>query len=354
MRSLSLTRFVRGVRALARRPGWLVVLIVGLAVSGGLLGYGAAHTDDGLANAALNVGTSMLGALITVAIIGPIIRYVQEGTVREHGRLDYGWFSDQVNTATQHVQILTTFTNVLDHAATDAFFRGVRGALARGAKVRILLLNPGSIAADLRQQELAGGNVVLSVQREIMRNLRRLSRFVADLGERDRSGFEVRLYDASASITLYRWDDRALVSFLPIGRFSEFGGQLEVTMRSPLGEFIQQRFEELWEDRATLAMPEFMDITVTMVEDEHTARQLQARYVEHDGDHYVIHTEILAAMARRPARLQVFLRGDTARLHDLFIVDSQDPELHGALQLAFVEKYDVQAHAFVGLRPASG
>ncbi|WP_432836698.1 DUF5919 domain-containing protein [Dactylosporangium sp. CA-092794] len=351
---MSLTRFVRGIRALARRPGWVLVLILGLLVSGGLLGYGATHTQDGVANAALNAGTSMLGALITVAIIGPIIRYVQEGTVREHGRLDYAWFSEQVATATQHVQILTTFSNVLDHAATDAFLRGVRTALSRGARVRILLLNPGSIAADLRQQELEGGDVRLSVQREIMRNLRRLSRFTADLGERERSGFEVRLYDASASITLYRWDDRALVSFLPIGRFSELGAQLEVTMRSPLGEFIQQRFDELWGSRTTVGMAEFLDLTVTLVEDEHTARQLQARYVEHEGDCYVIHTEILAAMARRPARLQVFLRGDPSRLHDLFIVDSQDPELHQLLQLAFVEKYDVQAHAFVGLRPASG
>jgi hypothetical protein len=344
----------RGVRALARRPGWLLVLALGLVTASGLLVYGAANTQDGVPNAALNVGTSMLGALITVAIIGPIIRYVQEGTVREHPRLDYGWFSEQVNTATQHVQILTTFTNVLDHAATDRFFRGVRTALSRQAQVRILLLNPRSLAADLRQQELAGGNVRMSVQREILRNLRRLSRFVVELGERDRAGFEVRLYDASASITLYRWDDRALVSFLPIGRFSEFGAQLEVTMRSPLGEFIQQRFDELWDDRATLTMADFMDLSVTLVEDEQTARQVQARYVDHNGDCFVVHTEILAAMARRPARLQVFLRGDATQLHDLFIVDSQDPELHEALRLAFVEKYDVQAHAFVGLRPASG
>jgi hypothetical protein len=354
VRLLSLTRFVRGMRALARRPGWLLILALGLAISGALLAYGAANTDNGLPNAALNAGTSMMGAVITVAIIGPIIRYVQEGTVREHGRLDYGWFSDQVNAATHHVQILTTFSNVLDHPTTDRFLRGLRVALGRGAEVRILLLNPRSIAADLRQQELAGGNARLSVQREILRNLRRLSRFGAELGEHDRAGLDVRLYDASASITLYRWDDRALVSFLPIGRFSELGSQLEVTMRSPLGEFIQQRFDELWEDRATLTMAEFMDMTVTLVEDEHTARQLQARYVEHDGGCFVIHTEILAAMARRPARLQVFLRGDTAQLHDLFIVDSQEPELHGALQIAFVEKYDVQAHAFVGLRPASG
>jgi hypothetical protein len=351
MRQLSLTHFVRGLRALARRPGWLVVLGLGLAISAGLLVYGTLGTADGLPNAALNVGTSMLGALITVAIIGPIIRYVQEGTVREHGRLDYGWFSDQVADATQQVQILTTFSNVLNHPATDRFLRGVRAALSRQAHVRILLLNPNSLAADLRQQELAGGNVRLSVQREIMRNLRRLAPFAAELGDRDRPRFEVRLYDASASITLYRWDDRALVSFLPIGRFSEFGSQLEVTMRSPLGEFIEQRFQELWDDRATRTMEDFMELPVTLVEDEHTARHLLARYVERGNVCYVVHTEVLAAMARRPANLRAFLRGNSAQSHDLVIVDSQDSQLHEALKVAFMEKYDAHAHTFVGLRP---
>jgi len=351
MRQLSLARILRGLRSLARRPGWLIVIVLGLGISVGLLVYGTLGTPDGLPNAALNAGTSMLGALITVAIIGPIIRYVQEGTVREHGRLDYGWFSDQVSEAVHHVQILTTFSNVLDHPATDRFLRGVREALARQAQVRILLLNPTSLAADLRQQELAGGNLRLSVQREIMRNLRRLAPFADELSERERSRFEVRLYDASASITLYRWDDRGLVSFLPIGRFSEFGSQLEVSMRSPLGEFIEQRFQELWDDRSTATMADFLHLAVTLVEDEQTARHLTVRYVEHEDVCYVVHTEVLAAMARRPANLRAFLRRDPAQSHELVIVDSQDPELHETLDLAYAEKYDTHALAFVGLLP---
>jgi hypothetical protein len=330
MRPLQLARFVRALRWMIRRPGWLLVTGLGLATALALLLYGMFNTGDGVPNAALNLGTSMLGALITVAVIGPIIRYVQEGTVREHGRLDYTWFSDQVTDATQQVQILTTFSNVLDHPATDRFLRGLRSALNREAQVRILLLNPNSLAADLRQQELAGGHVRLSVQREIMRNLRRLAPFAAELGERDRARFEVRLYDASASITLYRWDDRALVSFLPIGRFSEFGAQLEVTMRSPLGEFIEQRFEELWDDRATITMADFLHLGVTLVEEDHTARHLFARYVEHEDVCYVVHSEVLAAMARRPPSLRAFLRGDRSVLHDLVIVDSGSGATRGS------------------------
>jgi hypothetical protein len=227
----------------------------------------------------------------------------------------------------------------------------LRTALGRQARVEVLLLNPSSLAVDVRQQELAGGTVRLNVQREIMRNLRRLATFGGSLSEQERGYFEVRLYDASASITLYRWDDRALVSFLPIGRFSEFGSQLEVTTRSPLGEFLEQRFRDLWDGMGTIGMEEFLQVSVTLVEDEHTARSFRTRYVVHEELHYVVHTEVLAAMARRPARLHAFLRGEPTHLHDLVIVDGQDPELHGALDAAFLEKYDAHAHAFVGLRP---
>ena len=89
MRPMQLARFVRALRWMVRRPGWLLVTGLGLATALTLLLYGTLNTGDGVPNAALNLGTSMLGALITVAVIGPIIRYVQEGTVREHGRLDY-------------------------------------------------------------------------------------------------------------------------------------------------------------------------------------------------------------------------------------------------------------------------
>jgi len=351
MRQQSLNRFVRGLRSLARRPSWLIVIGLGLVISSSLLVYGTLGTEEGLPNAALNVGTSTLGALITVAIIGPIIRYVQEGTVREHGKLDYGWFSDQVRDASREVQILTTFSNLMADAAGDRFLRGARVALARRADVRILLLNPSSLAADVRQRELAEGNVRLSVQREIMRNVRWLGNFAAQLSETERSRFEVRLYDASASITLYRWDDRALVSFLPIGRFSELGSQLEVTMRSSLGEFLEQRFQDLWHDRSTLTMSDFLELPLTLIEDDHTARSLVVPYVEHDSMCYVVHTEVLAAMARRPANLRVALRGVPSQLHDLVIVDGNDEQLHQALTMAFVEKYDVQTRVFVGLRP---
>jgi hypothetical protein len=327
----------------------VAVLLAGLLGSSALVVYGALHSQDGVAAAALNLGTGGLGAILTVAIIGPVLRYVQEGTVREHDKLDYAWLTGQMADVTQQIQILTTFSNLLVSPVGERFLRMVRSALDRRARVEILLLNPGSLAVGVRQHELAASEH--NVQRVIMRNLRRLSGFTAELPERQRQDFEVRLYDASASITLYRWDDRVLVSFLPIGKLSESGAQLEVTTRSPLGEFLEQRFLDLWNGAGTVTMDDFLHVSVALVEDEHTVRNFRTRFVVHEELHYVVHTEVLAAMARRPQRLVAFLHGESGRLHELVIADGQQPDLLGTLDAAFLEKYDAHAHAFVGLRP---
>jgi hypothetical protein len=349
MRRLTHTRVFGALRTLARRPGWVALLLTGLLGSSALVVYGALHSQDGVAAAALNLGTGGLGAILTVAIIGPVLRYVQEGTVHEHVKLDYAWLTRQMADVTQQIQILTTFSNLLVSPVGERFLQTVRGALDRQARVEILLLNPGSLAVGVRQHELAASEH--NVQRVIMRNLHRLSSFTAELPDPQRDNFEVRFYDASASITLYRWDDRVLVSFLPIGRLSESGAQLEVTTRSPLGEFLEQRFLDLWTGAGTVTMEDFLHVSVTLVEDEHTERTFRTRFVVHEEIHYVVHTEVLAAMARRPQRLVAYLPGDPARLHELSITDHQDPQLHGVLVAAFREKYDAPASAFVGLRP---
>jgi hypothetical protein len=341
-------RVREALRYLTRSRGWLVFLLVGFAAAASLVVYGTLAVSDGLANTALSLGTNALGALVTVAIIAPILRYLQEGSVREHRRMDYEWFMRQAAAANRSVQILTTFSSGLNPPLTDRFLKALAAALTRDTTIEILLVNPNSLAAKQRQQELSGAS---NVQRDIMNNVRSLGTFIAGLSDAQRERVGVRLYDASASITLYRWDDRALVSFLPIGRFSEHGTQLEVSMRSPLGEFVEQRFEELWHHSTTTAMEQFVQLHVTLVEDDQTLRHFHARYVTDDDRHYVVQTELLAVMARRPDTLLVYCDGDRTQLYDLTIVDARDPALHERLNSAYQVKYDARAYAFVGLLP---
>ncbi|MFE2966450.1 hypothetical protein ACFXKC_22785 [Streptomyces sp. NPDC059340] len=170
-------------------------------------------------------------------MIGPLISRAQEGRVREHIRLDYEWFSAQVYGSTSNV------------------------------KVREL----GEQSADIR--------------RDIMRNLCTLDRFALRLDENSRQLLEVRLCSTSPGVTLYRWDERSLVSFLTVGRFSGEGVQLEVAVRSPLGTFVEQRFDELWQQ--SKRMERFTHLPVTLVDATDGRREFSCRFVYVDDCLYV-------------------------------------------------------------------
>ncbi|MFD8304949.1 hypothetical protein ACFV29_21785 [Streptomyces sp. NPDC059690] len=337
------------IRALRtpRRPQSLTVLAL-LAVVAGLLLWRAAGMDSYSANLALNLGTDLVGVVVTVFVIGPLISRAQEGRVREHTRLDYEWFAAQVHGSTANVKVLDTFSNLFGPQFSERLFRGVRAATAHGARVQILLLDPDSLAVILRGREL--GEQSADIRRDIMRNLRTLDRFARQLDEQSRSLLEVRLCSTSPGVTLYRWDERCLVSFLTVGRLSGEGVQLEVAVRSPLGTFVEQRFDELWQQGKP--MERFTHLPVTLVDAADGRREFTCRFVFVDDCPYVEAPDLVTYLARRrldqlSAHSEALGRG---RAHEVIVVDDRSA-LHEQLIQHFAEKYDAQAAAFVELRP---
>jgi hypothetical protein len=331
-----------------RRPQTFTVL-VGLAAVSVLLLWQGTGVDNYRANLALNIGADVVGAIITIFVITPVISRAQDGRVREHARLDYEWFTDQVYGATWCVKLLDTFSNLLDQPITDQFFRAVELAIGRQSQVQILLLDPDSLAVALRAQELGEVPGQADVRREIMRNLRTLHAFEGRLNESQRRRFEVRLYSASAGVTLYRWDDRALVSFLSVGRISGQGVQLEVTTGSPLGLFVEQRFDELW--RHSRPMEQFMRTPVRLVEPDGTQREFTCRFVLLSGVRYVVDHDVVSHMARRrDGELLAYCPGEPDLTYELIVVE-EDGGLLPELGEHFVDKYDMPGSTFVWMRP---
>jgi hypothetical protein len=331
-----------------RRPQTLTVL-VGLAAVAVFLLWQSAGVDHYPQNVALNVGADIVGAIVTVFVIMPMISRAQDGRVREHARLDYEWFTDQVYGATSCVKLLDTFSNLLDQPVTDRFFRAVELAIGRQSQVQVLLLDPDSLAVALRAQELGEIPGQADIRREIMRNLRTLHAFDARLSEAQRRRFEVRLYSVSAGVTLYRWDDKALVSFLSVGRISGQGVQLEVTVGSPLGVFVEQRFDELW--RHSKPVDQFMRLHVMLVEADGSQREFASRFVVVQDVLYVVDHDVVSHMARRRVGdLSAYCRRDPETRYEPIVVDDEAdllPDLHDH----FADKYDVRGSTFVWLRP---
>ncbi len=298
-------------------------------------------------NLALNLGADLIGAIVTIFVISPLITRGQHGRVWEHRRLDYDWFTDQVYHATSDVRILDTFSGLLDRPGTARFLRAATEALRRHTVMRILLLDPDSLAAAQRATELAGNASRSDVRQEILRNLRVLDRFRRGLDEHLRRRFEVRLYAASASVTLYRWDDRALVSFLPIGRLSGDGTQLEITVGSPLGTFVGERFDELW--RHGKPLEEFMVMSVTL-RDGKGSRRYACEFVNHEDQFYVMSAHVLAHLAStRDETLRASVGEEMTFTYALEVV-SGESSVHASLIVQYLEKYERPGQAFIRLR----
>jgi hypothetical protein len=345
-------RFTRRVTRLATQPRrWQTVTTMCglLAVSALLLIGGGRHQQNYLEALELNVGADLVGALVTIFLITPIIRLAQIGRVREHAYLNYAWYTARAAGATRSIRLLDTFSTLLDGDSSARFFRGLNRVMDREGSVQILLLDPDSLAVTLRTRELDRSTEHTDVHREIVRNLRALHRFEQQLAPHKRRLFEVRLYSASAGVTLYQWDNRALVSFLSIGRLSGQGAQLEVLMGSQVGSFVDQRFTELWQ--ISRPMDRFLQSRVTLVDADGLRRDFACQYVDNEGARYVVHTEVLAYMARlRQGDLVAHIEDDQARPLRLRLVDD-DSELHVNLTDRFMVKYGTELSPIIWLSP---
>ncbi|MER5635961.1 hypothetical protein ABT095_03270 [Kitasatospora sp. NPDC002227] len=310
----------------------------------GLTAYGT--VDQGFGNFALNIGVEGMVTLTAIAVIGPLVRSNQEGIFRFHPSLNYRRFLEQTEQARRQVQILTTFTPLLQEGYAERFLLNVRRLLRSQVQVEVLVANPDSLTMQQRQRELAvrGDDVMGGIHE----NIQTLHRFVSELPAEEAAHLSVRIYDASASVIMHRWDDRSLISFLPTDRLAEEGSHLEIPMNSPIGAFVEARYSELWSDAATISLDEFMTTRLTLLGDGRPGTPLAGHYVTVDGAVFVASPGIIAAQAlHRERALQVH---DGSAAYDVVVLDPDDTENHGQLLAAFRRKYGkIDLHTLVRL-----
>lgn len=168
-----------------------------------------------------------------------------------------------------------------------------------------------------------------TIRREILRNVRVLAEFTGRLDRHVERRLEVRLYRAAASTTLYRWDDRALISFLSLGRHTSQGSQLEIDVDTSLGHFVEQHFDELWGSATTLDGHLRLHLTLTGDPDD-GPRDFHLPYVQVDGLHYLADPQVLAHLARVHAgngTVLATLAGQPDTRFQLRVVDDADQPL---------------------------
>ncbi|MGW4535886.1 DUF5919 domain-containing protein [Nocardia sp. NPDC004340] len=246
-------------------PRWIAGLGVGVATVL-LLAVLARGMPDYWRNFELNTAADLIGAVFTIFLLTPIIQRVGESRVREHRELDYRRFLDRAHRSVNAIRIVDTFSNMLVEPHSDRFGQITRDALARGVSVRVLLINPSTLAAEQRDRELGAAE---DLQRQLALNLISLRALQRDIGELERAhpghgpgaDFQVRLYSSGPDVTMYRSDDRCLISFYTIDGLSGDSRQLEVSVHSPLGKFVNDRFHAVWSRSVPLEY--LIDVTLS-------------------------------------------------------------------------------------------
>lgn len=244
---------------LKRRPHQV---LIGSALLGaiGILFSVSYSTPDYWKNLGVNIQADFIGLLVVLFVIAPFIKRAELRIDSVLERFDHQAFIRQAADARRKIVILTTWTDLLHGGYRDAFLGSLQAALKHDVKVRILLLGPDSKAAEQRSNDLLQQQT--NVVEKIYENLQTLHKFQKGCELSPEGKLEVRIYSALPPVQMYQVDDRVIVSFYPLNSSSWCTTQYQTNPYGQLGEFVSEKFDELWDASSTRTLNQFREITV--------------------------------------------------------------------------------------------
>lgn len=326
-----------------RRRVLLVCAVLAACVAGCL--WFARPLPDFRQSLLLNLSPELFTTMITLLIIQPVLSRLEEERAREHLRLDYPSFCEKVAQTGDIVEVLDTFSYLFSGRVSERFAEAARSAIGRGATVRILLLDPDSLAARQRSHELSA-----DVRLEVLRNVRDLRHLETQLPRERRDQLQIRVYAAAPSIQLYRVGERMMVSFYPVDRVSGEGQQLEVRVTTPLGSFVSERFAELWSSGRSVHDLLTLQVQALDEDGRMAGEPIRVEYVHHEGSPYICDHRMVVELARRRGRpVRIRLGGRADREFELDMIGKSEEGLIERLSTAYLEKYGADADVFLRL-----
>jgi hypothetical protein len=253
----------------------LAIVLLSILTAGSL--YWARDTDQYVGNLMLNIGASFLGAIVTYALINPMMVRAENQAEKVLDRFNHGAVIQHINDASSTVRIFETGLALLDERYQRRFLAACLAALKGGVKIKILLLDPDCRAAEQRAEELRGSGT--RIHELIRHNLRDFHKFHGELQENLQRRFEVRLYNTAPLAAYYRWDQRALISFFPTNRSSEFTTQYETSVDSSFAQFVEQRFDESWDAPSTFTLEQYFGLPIRIMKDSAEPEHGRAEWV---------------------------------------------------------------------------
>jgi hypothetical protein len=240
------------------RP-WHVLVCV-LSLSALCIGFAYTAGERGK-DILLGVGVNLLSSVVFFVLLEIYWQRMKRANGKEVGGFDYLKFARNV-ARSRRVRVLGTFIYPLtDHPAhaeeRKALADGLKAVLDRPSAlgIQFLFLNPTSSAARARAAERTDDDVLRRMA-ECLAALRELAKLFE--GHPARGRLEIRFFSRTPPFALFQTDDFGSISFYyrdrPISEVTRY----EFFTDSPIGDFVEKTFDDLWRDSQTVSLEEYL------------------------------------------------------------------------------------------------
>jgi hypothetical protein len=327
---------------LGRRLRYVVVFLPLLIIATILL-YVAGGFGEKLQDMLINAGVALFGSFITYLIFDLILQRIEEYRIKEHLRIDLDRLIDSIAGANTRIRILETWTELLNERKRKSFLNAIAELLQRDVEVQIFLMNPDLKAVSDRSDQLK-----IDVQERIVENLRILDEFQEkNLGSPARMNLQVKMYNSLPSIALYQWDDRAFVSFFPRDTYANESSQLEIFMKTPLGDYITRKFDSDWADTETGTLATFMGLNVETLDSVGQRSYSDVKYVCVKEEYFIFNAGLIQDLINHKDVDSITISFN----NDRFKLDraTADGLLNDRIRGLFQEKYNKVYESYIKL-----
>ncbi len=248
------------------RPWHVMVFVTVLALV--LLAL-AFRAEDRPKDILVGVGTNLISSLVFFILLDLYWKRMKRANGKEVDGFDYFKLARNIRKS-RSVRMLSTyilpFTDHPKHAGERQTLLAAIGDAARGrrfAGIQLLFLHPASPAALARAAERMDDDVM----RRMDESLKCLASLAETFGAEGRA--EIRMFWRTPPFSLFQTDDFASMSFYFRDRPISEVARYEFFADSPVGEFVEKTFDDLWRDERTVTLAECLR-QVAAAERDHT------------------------------------------------------------------------------------
>ncbi|MEL7241554.1 MAG: hypothetical protein AAGM40_04290 [Cyanobacteria bacterium J06573_2] len=206
------------------------------------------------------------------------------------------------------IKIMQTWTDLLINQDDKEEFKDaiIESLQAETALIQILLLNPeNQDLVESRSEDLS--HLGINLEENIYANIRELQtiyKALKKLGLEERiERIEIKLYNINPSIAIYMCSPSLFVNFMRKGQITTRGEQLKLSMDSDIAKFIDERFNEVWDDSNSIPLNDFLYLKLQVIEEcNNTVNKIrynEVKYVQHEDFYYIQHHHLFNNIANR-------------------------------------------------------